>query len=190
MELVDVLIIIGALGFIFHDIFRVQETNPVARYLHNHKKRWFPWHDFWFACSVVAPAILLHELGHKITAVYFGLNATFHAAYTWLVLGIILKLVNFPFIFFVPAFVEITGSATALQHALISFAGPGINLVLWLGSWLVMKNARFFKLNPQGRYYFALTSRINMFLFIFNMLPIPMFDGFSVYANLLKAFTG
>ena len=187
-ELLDMIVMILAIGYIFHDVFRVQYNNPVERFLQ--KKRGFLWHDFWFACSVVAPAILLHELGHKLLAVSFGLNATFHAAYGWLLIGIVLKLLSFGFIFFVPAFVSITGAATPLQDAIISFAGPGVNLILWICSLLVIRNAKAFKLGPRSRYYFGLTKQINMFLFIFNMIPFPFFDGFSVFSNLFKVFFG
>ena len=40
------------------------------------------------------------------------------------------------------------------------------------------------KFNPA----LLLTSRINMFLFIFNMLPIPGFDGSKVFTGLIQAF--
>ena len=188
LELFDIAVMVFAVGFIFHDVFRVQLKNPVERLLQ--AKRGFQWHDFWFACSVVGPAILLHEIGHKVMAVSFGLDATFHAAYFWLLLGIALKLFNFPFIFFVPAFVSISGAATPLQDALISFAGPGVNGILWLGSWLVLRNWKTIHLSPRGRYYFALSKQINMFLFIFNLIPIPGFDGFSFFSSLIKVFTG
>lgn len=183
-EFIDMLIMIGAIGYIFHDVFRLQPRNLLEKYLK--KLPNFAWGDFWFACSVVAPAILLHELGHKTSAVLFGLDATFHAAYFWLVIGIVLKLLNFGFIFFVPAFVSISGNATPLQDALVAFAGPAVNMILWLIAWVVLKNYRSFKLSPKMMYYFQLSKRINLFLFIFNLIPIPGFDGFSFFTNMIK----
>jgi len=185
-ELIDIIVMTLAVGYIFHDVFRVRPLHSVDPLLHLRKA--FMWNDFWFACSVVAPAIILHEIGHKITALSFGLSATFQAAYLWLLIGIVLKLLNFGFIFFVPAFVSISGNATPLQGSLVALAGPGVNFVLWLGSWIIIKNASALKLSSRSRYYFTLTKQINLFLFIFNMLPIPLFDGWTVYSGLFKTF--
>ena len=86
--------------------------------------------------------------------------------------------------FFVPGFVSIGGYGTHLQYAITALAGPLLNLALWLGAsyWLKIKRYR-------KKYYLLLllTKRINMFLFIFNMLPIPGFDGYKVFSELIKA---
>jgi len=182
-EIFDIVIMTVIVGYIFSGVFK----KPVAHDYDplKHFKPGFNFDDMKFAILVTAPAIIIHELGHKFVALGFGMSATFQAAYTFLVLGLALKLLSFPFIFFVPAFVSITGTGTALQFSLIAFAGPGINLILWLGTKLIIKQ----KLLPQ-KYSPALllTSRINMFLFIFNMLPIPGFDGSKVLNGLLAYF--
>ena len=140
-----------------------------------------------------APAIILHELAHKFVAIGFGLNAVFFAFYRntfTLMLGIftiISKLTGFGFIFFVPGFVGISGTGTHLQFALTAFAGPFVNLVLWLVPLYLIKN----KIYKKKHYLLLLlTQRINMFLFIFNMLPIPGFDGYKVFTGLIRAFVG
>ena len=102
-----------------------------------------------------------------------------------LILGVILKLANFPFIFFVPAYVSILGRGTPLQFTLIAFAGPLMNCIIWIASIIILKY------NLVNRKYFPiihLTKQINMFLFIFNMLPIPGFDGSKVFGGLIQAF--
>ena len=168
------------------------------------------WADFWFAAAIVAPSIILHEFGHKFTAMAFGMGATFNAPLSirhilnpslifhdflaLLMLFIIISRIFHwgKFIFFVPAYTTITSgaivlqsaAAIALQSAAISFAGPAVNLIIWLVSLLVLKKAK--KLKPDKYHFFFLLSRINMFLFIFNMLPIPMFDGYGVFSNLVK----
>ena len=60
-----------------------------------------------------------------------------------------------------------------------------VNLVLWLGSLLLLKTV---KLKQPLHHIIFMISRINMFLFIFNMLPIPGFDGWSVWGGLIKLF--
>jgi Zn-dependent protease len=135
---------------------------------------------------VTAPALILHELLHKFLAVAFGLQATFHAAYVFLALGIVLRLLRSRFIFFVPGFVSVAGGTIPpLQHALIALVGPFMNLTLFLASaaWLRWGRVR-------SRFWLAallVTRLINLWLFILNMLPIPGFDGFQAFRSLFQA---
>lgn len=169
-EIFDILIAVIAGGFIFMDAFR----DP-----RDHAKTFGE--RLLFSIAIAAPAIVFHEFGHKFVAVALGYHATFHAAYWWLGAGIILKLVGFPFLIVVPAYVSIIG-ASGWHHALIAFAGPAINGVLWLASWLARKVRRNQSRTQEAVLYY--TSMINMFLFIFNLLPIPGFDGYQVWSQL------
>ncbi|MBN2053192.1 hypothetical protein JW756_06840 [Candidatus Woesearchaeota archaeon] len=188
-EILDIVIMTFAIGFIFKDIFHFKPKVEVItpdNYLNFRNKR-LGWTDFWFAAAVVAPSIVLHEFGHKFLAMGFGMSAVFHAAYTWLGIGLVLKLISPGFIFFVPAFVAISGQGTSLQFASISFAGPAVNLIIWLVTLFFLKNKKLSrKLNRNQHHFLYLVSRINMFLFIFNMIPIPGFDGYGVFSNLFQ----
>jgi len=170
-EFIDIIVMIAAVGFIFRDMFK------------SHGE--FTRNSFWFACAVTAPALIIHEIAHKFVALAFGLQATFHAAYGWLGLGIILKLVNFGFIFFVPAYVSIEGAASDLASALIAGSGPFFNLFLFITAWLLLKQK---KLKTRSFLLLQATKQINLFLFIFNMLPLPFFDGFKFYVGLWNVF--
>jgi Zn-dependent protease len=180
-EIIAMVITVGFVGFIFSDMFpkRIKEQD-----LYRMAPK-FDWDSFKFAAMVTGPALILHELAHKTLAMSFGMQATYQAAFPWLVLGLILKLMNFGFIVIVPAFVSITGNGTPLQFSLIALAGPLTNLVLWLVFELVTRK----KWIPKKHYAWAhFGKEINKFLFIFNMIPIPGFDGFQFLAGLLKAF--
>ncbi len=180
-EIADIFIMTLVLGFVFKDFFRpVSPDHNLVRYYSLQKG--FDYHGFLFAIAVTAPAIILHEFGHKFTAIFFGMNAVFHAAYFFLGVAVVLKLIGSPFIFFVPAYVSIPQTATPFQNTLIAFAGPFVNLLLWAFAKLMLKQ----KLKPKTRQIFWLTARINMFLFIFNMLPLPGFDGHHVFSSLFK----
>ena len=185
-ELIDMVLMILVVGYIFKDMFRqpvinLEEYDPLK-----HFQSAVP-SNFKFAVLVTAPAIILHELGHKFVAVSMGFTSVFHAAYTWLGIGLLLKLLNTGIIFFVPAYVSTFGNPTALQSAAISVAGPSVNLILWLAAWLLLKDKNMVK-----KYGFALqmTKQINLFLFIFNMIPIPPFDGGNFFWSLIQAFKG
>ena len=189
-EIIDLVIMTFFVGYIFSGIIPVRRGNydPLIHY-----KRGFDFEGLKFAIMATAPAIILHELAHKFVALGFGLDAVFYAFYRssfTLMLGIltiISKLTGFGFMFFVPGFVGISGNGTHLQFSLTAFAGPFVNLILWLGSWYLLKYKKYKK-----KYYLLLilTQRINMFLFIFNMIPIPGFDGYRVFIGLIRTFIG
>jgi len=180
MEILDIIVITFAIGFIFSGIF-VRKPS-VDDYVKGRIKL-FSWKNIMFAAAIAAPAVILHELGHKFTALAFGVQSTFHAAYLWLLIGMFLRLINFGFIFFIPAYVSWSGVVQPWQSSLIAFAGPAVNLILWLSTLAILKTR---KLNIKKRYFLTLTSRINMFLFIFNMLPIPPFDGFYFFQGIIR----
>ncbi|MBR9700732.1 M50 family metallopeptidase [Candidatus Woesearchaeota archaeon] len=204
-ELLDMVLMTLIIGYLFKDAFRIPLHPKKTDILDQYKKgKRFDWEDFWFACALIAPSILIHEFGHKFTALAFGLDATFHGACSVSslatggffstfcsiqLLAIVLKYIGFGFVFFIPAFVSITGSATPLQHALISFMGPFVHLVFWLGAaWILKDYKRIKKWSRKKRMFVFFFKQINMLLFILNMLPIPGFDGYWVFMNLYKAF--
>ena len=175
-ELIDVIVMTAAVGYIFMDFFK-QKDHHFG----------FDKNAFYFACLVTAPALIFHELAHKFVAMSFGLQATFHAAYFWLLIGVALKLLRFRFIFFVPAYVSI-GAARSVQSlplALTAGAGPFLNLVLFGVATLLLKRK---KLKHKTFIFLYVTKQINLLLFILNMLPIPFFDGMKVYQGLAQAF--
>jgi Zn-dependent protease len=188
-ELLDIVVMSLVVGYIFKDVFR-----PAQRLLYpeDFLKNVTPGFrkprvsDFWFAVLLVAPAIILHELGHKFVAIAFGFQATFEAAYVWLALGILMKLFFPGFIFFIPAVTMIIGGVTPLSDALISVAGPAVNGLLWLGCVIYLKTHR--KAKAESLRYIVLFRRINGILFIFNMIPIPGFDGFSFFSSVYRMF--
>jgi Zn-dependent protease len=186
-ELLDIIIMIAAIGFIFKDMFRKPlDPNEDPYEAFKRHKQFINWDDLKFAVIVIAPAILLHELGHKFVAMGFGLSATFYAAYLWLALGVVLKLMGVGLIFFVPAYVAHSAAALPWQSSLIAFAGPFVNLLLWFGSWYILRSVKH--LTKTQRIALAVTKKVNLFLFIFNMIPIPPFDGGHVVLGLWHTF--
>lgn len=169
-ELVDVIIMTLGVGYIFMDLFKVPRVTA------------FDWHAFGRSCLVTAPAIILHELGHKFVAVAFGADATFHAAYAFLVIGLFLKLIKSPLIFLVPAYVSFSATLTGGETALVAFAGPAINGLLYLASLIILKQT----LSPRWHAFWRMTRKLNGLLFIFNLLPLPGFDGFHVFSALFS----
>jgi Zn-dependent protease len=194
-EIGDIIIMSLALGFIFGDIFKREQKikketdedyDPIEAARARHEIMGINWEGMKFAMAVTAPAIILHEFGHKFTAMAFGYSATFHAAYIWLVLGILMKLMKFPFVFFVPAYVSYNAPIASFKTAAIAFSGPAVNLLLFLIPLAILTFAK--KIPKKYVPWLVLTKNINIFLFFFNMIPIGLFDGAHVLAGLRAGF--
>ena len=177
-EVVDLFVMTVLLGYIFMTHVR----RPDADFMR--ERQGFSTRDFSFAVLIAAPGIILHELAHKFVALAFGMSATFKAWYFGLFLGVLLKIVNSPLIIFAPGYVELNGG-NDLTQAIVAFAGPFLNLVLFAIAFIVLKQKRRFSKNEYYAWY--LTKNTNLFLFIFNLLPIPPLDGSKVFAHLFSA---
>ena len=182
-ELIDLVIMILAVGFIFKDSFPMPARRDYDPLIHRGGSA--EWEKIKFSIMISAPAIALHEMGHKFVAMLFGIPAVFHASYEGLAIGVILKVVNFPFVFFVPGFVSHV-PVSALTNIAIAFAGPGVNLALWLISAYLAPRQK----NHKYAAVLYVSSSINMFLFIFNMIPIPFTDGGHVFQGLISLLFG
>jgi Zn-dependent protease len=188
IEIIDIVLMSLIVGYILKDIFQFKRKRTAYEPLDEYRKPKRGLKGLWFSILVTAPAIILHEFGHKYVAMGFGMTAVFKAAYTWLGIGAILKLLNTGIIFFVPAFVQITGGLNDVapwQFSIVAFAGPAVNLVIWLVTAYIYKN---YDIDKKYMPALVITSKINMLLYIFNMLPIPGFDGWKVYSGIFQTF--
>ena len=169
-EIISLIIVTLIIGYIFSGYVR-----PIYRKPLNFK-------DIKFAIIISAPAIILHELAHKFVALSFGISAKFYMWTFGLILGLVLRFFHSPFIILAPGYVNI-GGGTPEQLAIIAFAGPFVNLLLFFISLLLLKKRR---LKRKQIVALHLTKIINLWLFIFNMLPIPPLDGSKVFYHLFQ----
>src|SRR3990170_1397486 len=96
------------------------------------------WEDLKLSAAVAIPSLILHELAHKFIAILLGYSATFHAHIPGLIVGVILKMIGFPFIFFVPAYVSVpTLEFNKWFFMLIALAGPLMNALLIVLSYIL-----------------------------------------------------
>ena len=171
-----------AIGFIFSDFFKREPSegyDPIKFY-----QRSSMFQNIKYAAMIAAPAVVFHELAHKFVAMGFGATATLRAPYTLYAIVILMKLMRFPLLFFVGGYVEHT-ALPPLESAFVSVAGPLTNFIIWGAIFMIIH----FRLVDR-KYYKILApmAKINLFLGVFNMLPIPGFDGFHFFRSLFAVF--
>ena len=185
-ELIDLVIMAVAVGFIFSKFFPRREVHQVGCEAYDplrcYAKSGF-WGDLKYGIIIAVPSVVLHELAHKFTAVGFGVQAVLSAPVFLYLIAIALIFAKFPVVFLVGGYVSIIGSLTPWQSALVSVSGPFVNLLIW-GVALFMSRNHFYRKYARE---IVLIGRLNMFLFVFNLLPIPGFDGFGFFSGLIKS---
>ena len=110
-----------------------------------------------------------HELAHKTLALRYGCVATFVANKTMLLFAVAFSF--FGFVFAAPGAVWIRGTLSRRQHGLVALVGPLANLAIAL---LFLPLLSVFPLLARP----GVTT--NAFLAMFNLLPLPGLDGWSV----------
>lgn len=180
MEIVDLIIVTLALGYIFSAYIRKPRTELELVY----PRFGLTWDEFKFAMIITAPAVILHELAHKFVAIALGLTATFKAFYAGLGIGIFLRVISSPLIILAPGYVQIPPSTSNLAIFLTAASGPLTNLLIFFIAGYLLNNLRRMTRTQAVAIY--MTKQINFFLFIFNMLPIPPLDGSKVFSSLFQ----
>lgn len=136
-----------------------------------------------FFVVTVGAGFILHEMAHKLVAIYYGAYARFQMWSMGLLLMFILVFLT-GIVFAAPGAVYIySPMITRRQNGIISVAGPITNLLL-VGIFIALG---FF-----APVYFPITifkgnawffgAYINAMLAFLNMLPIPPLDGSKVLA--------
>ncbi|MDO8627199.1 MAG: site-2 protease family protein [Candidatus Diapherotrites archaeon] len=124
----------------------------------------------------VGTGFILHELAHKFVAIKFGAVAEYRAWAVGLVIALFGALIGV--VFAAPGAVYIFGPhIRKRENGLISLAGPMTNVFIavffFLLTIVVPTEIVLFVSLP--------AISINLFLALFNMLPIPPLDGSKVF---------
>ena len=122
-------------------------------------------------------AFLIHEMSHKFTAIHYGAWSEFRMWPMGLVLTIITGLIGF--LFALPGAVYFASYRNPIKEGKIAVAGPIANLVMGavLLPLLLFVPMTF---GPYAAVFFLVY--INLWLGLFNLLPIPPLDGSKVFA--------
>lgn len=130
------------------------------------------------ALVAVGTGFVFHELAHRQAARHYGFTSEFRAWYPGLAFAVILAIITGGrFIFAAPGAVYFFGNNVSLkQNGIISVVGPLTNIVLGLFLLLIS----FFVIDPFAKTILQISSMINFWFALFNMLPIYPLDGSKV----------
>lgn len=132
-----------------------------------------------FFLLAVGTGFILHEMAHKFTAMMFGAYAQFHMWTQGILFMFVMSLMGF--LFAAPGAVYIYERLTREQNGIVSIAGPATNIVLaiiFLGLAVAIPTNSV----ELGVNVWAWAAKINIFLALFNLIPIPPLDGSKVLA--------
>ncbi len=122
-------------------------------------------------------AFLIHEMSHKFTAIHYGAWSEFRMWPMGLVLTIITGLIGF--LFALPGAVYFASYRNPIREGKIAIAGPIANLVMGI---VLLPVLLFASLNFEIFAAIFFLVYINLWLGLFNLVPIPPLDGSKVFA--------
>ena len=183
LEIVYLVITTLIIGYLFSGVIKIPNRDHLTSF-----KR-FNWEELKIAMLVAAPGVIIHELGHKFVGLAFGLKAVFEIWPTGMIIGIVMKLLNLPFMLIAPGYVNISGTTNPYIFALTAFAGPFVNLLLWIIPMLILDYSKN-KYSERTVMILIMTKELNKWMFLFNMIPIPPLDGSKVLYPLFGSLFG
>ncbi|MFH1393395.1 MAG: site-2 protease family protein [Candidatus Micrarchaeota archaeon] len=140
----------------------------------------------------IGSGFILHEMGHKVAAIYYGAQARFRM---W-VQGLVFMLITsfFGVLFAAPGAVYIySRDITPRQNGIISLAGPITNLIIMsmfailiillpmTQHFTTLSEWSFFGINRGAVNVWEFGMAINLILAMFNMIPAFPLDGSKVF---------
>ena len=164
LEIIDIVITVGIAGYILAPLTKGNLRQAFA-----------------FA----GIGIVLHELGHKFVALASGFNAVYHANYTGLLFGVILRILGAP-LFFVPAYVSISGEGSNIGFFFTALAGPLTNLAIFGLTTLLLTKFNHINWVQDNARFIAALRIINFWLALINFLPFPGTDGYNALTSLMR----
>ena len=122
-----------------------------------------------------------HELSHKFVAIKYGARAYYKLSKEMLILALVSIIIGFPILATGAVFWWGEASASPGIRGRVSASGPIINFIL-AGLFLFLEGVGLFLEFPVLILIGLVGITLNVFLGVFNLLPIGVLDGAKVLA--------
>ena len=172
-ELMDILVAVIVLAVAFTLLYR--NSDSILNFFEYHLGADMKYVGLFGLCFIlVVVSFLFHEFGHKFMAQKYGLWSEFRMWPAGLLITLVSSMLGF--LFASPGAVMIAGNVDKKKNAMISIAGPIVNIV-----FAVVGIIGCFTINHSGLViFFLMLGNLNSFLALFNLLPIPPLDGSKI----------
>ena len=172
-ELMDILVAVIVLAVAFTLLYR--NSDSILNFFEYHLGADMKYVGLFGLCFIlVVVSFLFHEFGHKFMAQKYGLWSEFRMWPAGLLITLVSSMLGF--LFASPGAVMIAGNVDKKKNAMISIAGPVVNIV-----FAVVGIIGCFTINHSGLVvFFLMLGNLNSVLALFNLLPIPPLDGSKI----------
>lgn len=141
---------------------------------------------------IVAFSICVHEFAHAYTALRLGDDTAASRGHLSLNPVVQMGPVSLVMLFLIGiAWGMVPVNPSRLRHragdAIVSLSGPAANLILCTAFALACATAGHLAGYGIAARFFWFGARANAVLFILNMMPVPILDGWSVYKHVVPA---
>ncbi len=130
---------------------------------------------------LVVFSFFIHELGHKFVAQHYGAWSEFRMFPSGLAIALVSGFLGF--LFAAPGAVYIQGNIDKKQNGIISLAGPGVNFAMAAIALIIAAAT-----SSSYEWLIVQLAYLNAFLGLFNLIPIPPFDGSKIITWNLPAY--
>jgi Zn-dependent protease len=141
---------------------------------------------------IIVISIVLHELAHGFAALSQGDNTPAtegHITFNPIVHMGVPSLIMLMFIGM--SWGQMPVNPSKFRHrwsdAFVAAAGPLSNLAIALIACIIIAVSSTYKIAALSPEFFTMMAFINVFLFLFNLLPVPPLDGFTVISDLFPS---
>jgi Zn-dependent protease len=143
--------------------------------------------------AIIIISIVLHELAHGFAAISQGDDTPERAGHITMDPVVHMGIPSLIMLIFVGmSWGQMPVNPNNFRHRwsdiFVSAAGPLSNLAIALMACVIIAITKTHHVSLLSTEFFGMMAMINVYLFLFNLLPIPPLDGFMVFSEIFPSF--
>jgi Zn-dependent protease len=143
--------------------------------------------------AIIVISIVLHELAHGFAAISQGDDTPERAGHITLDPVVHMGIPSLIMLVFIGmSWGQMPVNPNNFRHkwsdTFVSAAGPLSNLAIAFIACVIIAIAKTYHVSLLSTEFFGMMAMINVYLFLFNLLPIPPLDGFMVFSEIFPSF--